>query len=275
MDNYNLAAERASRVVTNTFSTSFSSAITLFDKSIRQDIYNIYGLVRIADEIVDSYAAKGTAAILKDLESEVYDSLTRGFSSNIVVHAFCMTARKFAIDASLIRPFFRSMYVDISAKTFTQEEYDTYIYGSAEVVGLMCLRVFTAGDTKTYDQLKGGASALGSAFQKVNFLRDLSDDYRTRGRYYFPIGSYEHFDEPTKSEIIVDIRNDLGRAEIAIAKLPDNARLATRLAYDYYQTLLLRLEQLPVSTLLEKRVSVSKSTKLRLLISGKLKSYVR
>jgi len=274
MDNYTTSAQRASKVVTETFSTSFSSAITLFSKDIQQDIYNIYGLVRVADEVVDTYQGPEAAQILDELEKEVYATLERGFSANVIVHAFGITARTFAIDQNLIAPFFASMRMDLTTKRFTTKEYQTYIYGSAEVVGLMCLKVFTQGSKTTYQQLAKGASALGAAFQKVNFLRDIKDDYQTRGRYYFPTGSFDTFGESEKTAIIAEIQKDFTVARLAIAKLPDNARFATQLAYDYYRQLLKTLQNTPADQIRDRRIRVSRAIKLRLLIKSRLRSYV-
>lgn len=273
MDTYTQGSNKASKIITQTFSTSFSSAITLFSKSIQQDIYNIYGLVRIADEIVDTYQGREAAEMLNQLEQEVYKTLTRGFSANIIVHAFCVTATKYGIEKSLIKPFFHSMRMDLTKKTFSQDEYKNYIYGSAEVVGLMCLRVFIDGSEGDYDRLKKGASALGSAFQKVNFLRDLKDDYETRGRYYFPIGSFKGFDERIKTKIIKDIQRDFKTALPALKQLPKTARSATELAYTYYGELLKKLEATSAEGIKKRRISVANSTKLKLFLKTKLTSY--
>lgn len=270
MENYSISAQRASEELTKTYSTSFSSAASLFPPTIRQDIYNIYGLVRVADEIVDTYQARGAKEMLNTLEQEVYTTLQNGFSANIIVHAFCLTAKKYGIGKSLIQPFFASMRVDLTQKTFTQSEYRRYIYGSAEVVGLMCLKVFIDGDLSQYQELKEGAAALGAAFQKVNFLRDIKDDHETRGRYYFPIGSYEGFDEETKKEIEDDIGKDFRVALPYITKLPESARAATRLAYDYYLQLLRQISLLSSRGLQQERVSVPTYKKVALLARAKV-----
>ena len=275
MDDYLKSAQLASKVVTQTFSTSFSSAITLFSESIRQDIYNIYGLVRVADEIVDSYQGDEAEDILNQLEQEVYQSIKRGFSANVIVQSFCITANRYSIDKSLIEPFFSSMRMDLTIKTFSKEEYKNYIYGSAEVVGLMCLKVFVDGEDKEFNNLKEGVCALGSAFQKVNFLRDIKDDYNTRGRYYFPVGSFENFSEQIKSSIIDDIEKDFKVAQEAIEKLPKNARFATRLAFDYYNQLLSKLKITPADEIKNTRISVSKTTKLKILMRVKLAKHVQ
>lgn len=272
MTDYDIASEGSSKVVTETFSTSFSSAITLMSKDIRQDIYNIYGLVRIADEIVDTYQGKDAGKLLNDLEADVYATLKIGFSANIIVHAFALTANKYNIGKDLIKPFFHSMRMDLTKKAYTQKEYREYIYGSAEVVGLMCLKVYVGGDQKEYKKLEKGASALGSAFQKVNFLRDVKDDYETRGRFYFPGLKLGDFNDSSKAEIIKDIEKDFKVAKASIAHLPKNSRFATALAYDYYQELLKELKKKSAAELLQRRISVSKATKLKLLAKAKLRA---
>jgi phytoene synthase len=242
MDNYNSAAAASSRAVITNFSTSFGLASKLFTQDIRQDIYNIYGLVRLADEVVDSYRGPDAAACLSDLEHETYHSLSRNFSSNLVVHAFSQTASRFNITEELIRPFFKSMKIDLDPNSYSPKLYEDYIYGSAEVVGLMCLKVFTQGDDGAYERLVPGARALGVAFQKVNFLRDLAADYRELGRYYFPLGSFDGFDEKTKAAIISDIKKDFSTAKPAIEQLPQSV-LHTATMSSCYANLMLRQQQ--------------------------------
>lgn len=270
MDEFTRTAQQTSKLVTENFSTSFSSASTLFSEDIRQDIYNIYGLVRIVDEIVDSYQGSGTKAMLDELEGEVYVAVQRGFSSNLIVHSFVLTSLKYNLDQSLVKAFFKSMRMDISRKSYDEKMYKTYIYGSAEVIGLMCLIVFTKGDKKDYKRLKAGAMALGSAFQKVNFLRDIKDDYETRGRYYFPIGSYDKFSEADKKAIIKDIEYDFGIAKNYIERLPANSQRACRLAFTYYQDLLKKLKQTPAQQIANERIRVGNFAKLVLFSKAKL-----
>lgn len=270
MDNYDKSATLASKIVTETFSSSFSSASKLFSSSIRPDIYNIYGLVRVADEIVDTYQGKQAKQLLNNLEAETHRAVERKFSSNLIVHAFMLTAIKFNITKELIDPFFESMRADLTTKAFTEKSYRTYIYGSAEVVGLMCLKVFCEGNEKLYSQLEPGARSLGSAFQKVNFLRDLQDDYVTRGRYYFPIGTYETFGEADKKLIIDDIDKDFNDAVSALNQLPSNSRKASQAACIYYQALLKKLKSASADKIKSQRLSVRKLTKLALLLKVKL-----
>lgn len=270
MQEYDISAAATNKIVTETFSTSFGSATKLFPKRMRQDIYNIYGLVRIADEIVDSYQGKAVSELLYDLEVETSKAIKRSFSSNLVVHAFAQTANRYGIGAELTEPFFASMRMDITKTTYTQAEYETYIYGSAEVVGLMCLRVFCEGDAAKYEQLAPGAKALGAAFQKVNFLRDIKDDYETRGRYYFPIGSYKTFDEATKQEILADIAKDFATASGATVLLPASAQSAVKMATRYYTVLYKKLERTPAAMLQQKRVRINDAQKLLLRLKMKV-----
>ena len=208
--------------------------------------------------------------MLDDLEAEVYAAEQRGFSSNLIVHSFVLTTRKYNLDQSLVKAFFESMRMDISRKSYDEKMYKTYIYGSAEVIGLMCLSVFTKGDKKNYKRLQDGATALGAAFQKVNFLRDIKDDYETRERYYFPIGSFKNFNEADKDMIIKDIENDFDKANSYIDLLPSNSQRACRLAYTYYQELLKKLKQTPAHQIANQRIRVGTLTKLLFLTKVKL-----
>lgn len=264
MDLYQRVSQDISRIVTERYSTSFSMASRVFSPLVRQDIYNIYGFVRIADEIVDSYSGSDALALLNDLEHQLENDIHRGFSTNPVLQAFVLTANKYAIDSSLIKPFMKSMKMD-AQKKYHPSRYNEYIYGSAEVIGLMCLKVFCQNDSKLYASLESGARSLGSAFQKVNFLRDLADDNNQLGRYYFPIGTYESFDDSIKNEIISDIRHDFAMAEPAIRSLPVTARRAVEASYRYYLRLLLMIERTPAKTLKVERVRIPNWQKLLLL----------
>ena len=261
MDTYNRAAEAAARSVMKQFSTSFGLATRLFGASIRQDIYNIYGLVRIADEIVDSYKGDDSAKLLDALERETKSAVATGYSTNVIVHAYCLTARRYQIKPDLMEAFFVSMRADLKPETYKSSDYEKYIYGSAEVVGLMCLAVFCQGDAALYEHLRPGARALGAAFQKVNFLRDMAADYKELGRYYFPIGSYDNFDEATKKTIIKDISADFITARTAIEQLPASARPAVLAAYRYYLELLNKLTITPATEIKSSRVRVSNGRK--------------
>lgn len=254
-----------SRVLTNNYSTSFGLATRLFGATIRTHIYNVYGLVRLADEIVDTYTGRDAAELLNDLQTETHAAISRGYSTNPVVHAFAGTAKKFGIRASLIDPFFESMRIDLEPKSYKTTDYERYIYGSAQVVGLMCLKVFCQGDAAQYKKLESGAKALGGAFQKVNFLRDIADDYKRLGRYYFPVGSFKDFNEETKLHIVADIDRDFALAHTAILQLPSTARPAVMAAYKYYLRLHNKLRAAPADIIKKQRIRVSNPHKLAVL----------
>jgi len=264
MDTYIAASYDASKLITNRYSTSFGLSIRLFEPSLRPHIYAIYGFVRIADEVVDTYTGSDRLEVLNDLEAHTKSALKTGYSTNPIVQAFIITAKTYNIGPSLITPFFKSMRMDITPKPFNQERYEAYIYGSAEVVGLMCLKVFTADD-KVYQKLEKGASHLGAAYQKVNFLRDIAADADDLGRWYFPIASFKTFDEKAKAAIIRDIEKDLKVASRAIAQLPESSRKAVELSYQYYNQLLKRLKLTPASKLLTTRVRINNLHKIALL----------
>ncbi len=265
MDLYDRTAAAMTRILTRNYSTSFSTASSLFPKSMQPDIYNIYGLVRIADEVVDTYSGTDRAKILDDLERETYDALKRGFSVNPIVQAFVTTAKRHAIGADLIKPFFASMRMDIQPRTYDEQMYETYIYGSAEVVGLMCLRVFCSGNSAEYNNLAVGARRLGAAYQKVNFLRDVAADHKELGRFYFPGKTFDDFDEAFKMNIIKDIEDDFAAALPYIRGLPRTARPAVTASYRYYKALLIRLKRTPAATLKNQRVRVPNHYKAWLL----------
>jgi phytoene synthase len=262
MDLYLACSAATARLFTNRYSTSFGLATRLFDADIRQHIYAIYGLTRVADEIVDSYNGPDAAAMLDELEAETYRSMSRRYSSNPIVHSFQNSAQVCGITPSLLRPFFASMRNDLTAKRFTASEYQQYIHGSAEVVGLMCLKVFCRGDDNQYRRLEAGASALGAAYQKINFLRDMAADQRELGRYYFPIGNFEGFDDAIRDQVVADIDQDLTVAGPAIERLPRGARRAVRASYQYYGLLLSKLRIAPATTLKTKRLRVNNARKL-------------
>lgn len=267
MDQYTETAYRLAQKLTQDYSTSFSSSSRLFSRAVRPHIYAIYGMVRVADEIVDTYQGSDVSEQLNSFEREVFDTIAMEapFSANPIIHAFAHTAQAYGIDRPLIKPFFESMRTDITKTSFNQKEYEAYIYGSAEVIGLMCLKVFCKEDVTTYKKLLPGAKALGSAYQKINFLRDIAADYTERGRWYFPVGSYENFSDTDKSRIEDDIRQDFKAAEQAIATLPVSARRATQLSYRYYQELFSALQKTSAATLKHRRIRVPNTKKLQLL----------
>lgn len=266
MDLYNHTSLDISKLLTKRYSSSFSASSLLFAKSIRPHIYSIYGLVRVADEIVDTYAGSDQDELLDQLEAEVYDSMARGYSSNPLVHSFAKTADIYHIDKSLIHPFFDSMRTDVDPpQTFTDQAYRRYIYGSAEVVGLMCLKVFASGNKDTYNQLQTGASHLGAAYQKVNFLRDVADDYNRLNRTYFPGLDYESFDDQAKRQIEDDIERDFRIALPAIKKLPKSSRKAVLASFQVYYRLLVILRKSSAENLKQQRLRVPTLQKLALI----------
>jgi len=266
MDLYLATAQTSSRLFTNAYSSSFGLASRLFNKSIRPHIYNIYGLTRIADEIVDTYKGADAGKILDELEQETYRAMARCYSTNPIVHAFQATAQQFGIDKTLLQPFFASMRTDLTKRRFSQAEYQRYIHGSAEVVGLMCLRVFCNGNDAQYTQLAEGARRLGAAYQKVNFLRDLAADHNELQRCYFPGVTYEGFDEAAKQAIVADIRADFAVAAPTITDLPAGAKRAVRASYRYYLALLDKLAATPAATIKKRRIRISNARKLSLLV---------
>lgn len=265
MELYNQVSQTSARILTQRYSTSFGLAAKLLAKPIRPHIYNIYGLVRLADEIVDTYGKADAIQLLDALESEVYLAMKRRYSTNIIVHAFALTAVEFGISKKLIKPFFASMRMDAPGSEYKTNNYEAYIHGSAEVVGLMCLRVFCNKDNAQYAQLEAGATALGSAFQKANFLRDLAEDQLELGRYYFPIGTFEAFNEKIKRRIIADIKQDFAVARPAIRNLPASARVAVQAATGLYEELLQRLESTPAVDIRRRRVRVPNGKKLLII----------
>jgi len=276
------AAETAAPVIRR-YSDSFRLATALFPRRARAAIAAIYALVRIADEIVDGTAGEaGLApaeqrARLDELEAETSRAIATGFSANLVVHAFADVARECRIPAEPLRAFFASMRRDLDPVDFDDAEYRGYIHGSAEAVGLMCLRVFLAGRESGAQELavlEAGAARLGAAFQKVNFLRDLGDDRARLGRDYFPgIGGGE-LDETAKASIVADIRGDLEAARQAIPMLPRDCRLAVRVATDIFGQLLRRIERVPAARLGGVRVSVPASVKTAIAMRGALRTWV-
>lgn len=275
MDLYDQVSIETAGIVTKRYSTSFSLACRLFPRDLRNSIYSIYGLVRVADEIVDTYAGPGARKLLDSLEAETEAALELGYSANPIVHAFARTAREFGISPDLTKPFFASMRQDLTKQHYTKAMLDEYIYGSAEVVGLMCLRVFTRGNQAEYERLLPGARSLGAAFQKVNFLRDLGSDEASLGRIYFPQLVDGQLDEVAKSAIEADIAADFEAARKAIILLPPAARPAVQLAYVYYIELFHRIQATSPHNLRTIRVRVSNPVKIWLFVRVALASVFR
>ncbi|MAD97341.1 MAG: phytoene synthase [Flavobacteriaceae bacterium] len=262
-----------SKLVTKKYSTSFSMAVNMLSPSIRSDIYNIYGFVRFADEIVDTFHDYRKQELLEKFEKDYYLAKERGISLNPILNSFQHTVNKYHIDDELVEAFLASMKADLDKKDYlTKAEYETYIYGSADVVGLMCLKVFVNGDTEKFNQLKAPAMRLGSAFQKVNFLRDLKNDMEVLNRSYFPDLNLEELDQRTKDIIVKEIEEDFDVAfKEGILKLPVEAKFGVYIAYRYYRKLLKKLKRVPSKQIMESRVRISNPMKINLLA----RSYVK
>jgi phytoene synthase len=257
---------QSSKLVTQKYSTSFSLAVRLLAPSIRAAIYNIYGFVRLADEIVDSFHDYPKKELFDKFEKDFYESLDFGISLNPILNAFQQTVKEYQIDPEMVDAFMQSMRSDLYKREYeTKEEIDNYIYGSADVVGLMCLKVFVKGDEEKFERLKGFAMKLGSAFQKVNFLRDLKDDYEILNRSYFPNIDLSNLTSIEKNEIIEEIKDDFTEAYKGISQLPIEAKLGVFVAYRYYKRLLLTLENTPSQSIMHKRIRVSDFRKLTIL----------
>ncbi|MCB9256728.1 MAG: phytoene/squalene synthase family protein [Chitinophagales bacterium] len=270
---YKQFAEATSRKITHLYSTSFTLGIKMLDSKFHSHIYNVYGLVRLADEIVDTFHEQDKKVLLEDFERETFMALERGLSTNPIIHAYQLTANKYKIDAALLRAFFKSMKMDLYQIDYNTDNYNEYIYGSAEVVGLMCLRIFTEGDEKKYQELKEGAKALGAAFQKVNFLRDMQSDFEERGRTYFPGVDFINFTKEQKVLIEQDIHRDFEQARQAILALPESSRTGVYLAYKYYLKLFAKIQKAPASAILKTRFRVPDSEKLYVLASTYFRSF--
>ncbi len=272
MDLYTRNALECSEITTKNYSTSFSMGVRLLDPKFRPPIYAIYGFVRFADEIVDTFHDQDKARLLRTFREQTYEAIAGGMSTNPILHSYQWVVNTYHIDKSLIDAFLKSMEMDLEKKTFSLEEYQEYIYGSAEVVGLMCLRVFYAGQDEEYQRLLPAARKLGEAFQKVNFLRDMRSDQKERGRMYFPEVDFESFDQQAKDRIEKEIWEDFQGAFPGIKTLNKDARLGVYLAYRYYLELLKKIKSEPPENLQEYRFSVSNQKKLVLLAKAILRN---
>ena len=274
---YDRVAMEASAVVIRRYSTSFGLASKLLSPAVRQHVENIYALVRLADEVVDGVAAEACLSAdairsqLDTLESETHEAMRCGFSTNLVVHAFALTARETGFGEELSAPFYASMRADLSQTEHTPESFDAYVYGSAEVVGLMCLKAFVVGHRYSAGdeaRLVDGAQHLGAAFQKINFLRDLAADFTALGRSYFPGVDVDSFTEAQKSSIIDDIQNDLDIACATLPLLPSSSRRAVVLAQGLFTELTRRLRETPAPVLVTTRIRVPNPVKMRIAASA-------
>ena len=255
-----------SKLITQRYSTSFTLGIKTLDKKFHLPIYAIYGFVRYADEIVDTFHDKDKQALLDQFRKDTYAAIDAGISLNPVLHAFQLMVNKYQIDKDLIEAFLHSMEMDLDFRIYNDSKYHEYIYGSAEVVGLMCLKVFCEGDQAMYERLREPACKLGAAFQKVNFLRDIKSDYEERGRVYFPGVDFTQFDKSAKMLIEEDIQKDFNDSLIGIERLPSGAKMGVKVAYLYYQKLFDKIKGLPAEVITQQRVRIPNSQKLSLLV---------
>ncbi len=263
---------KTSKMVTRQYSTSFSLGIQFLHKDFHKPIYGIYGFVRFADEIVDTFHDFDKPSLLEEFKHETYSAIERGISLNPVLNSFQEVVNEYGIEKELIATFLKSMEMDLHKKTYSEEGYKEYILGSAEVVGLMCLRVFTENNKSLYENLKPYAMALGSAFQKINFLRDLNADYKGMGRIYFPNANMDELNDQTKAEIEADIEKDFDNGLTGIKMLPKKARLGVYVAYIYYRSLFNKIKKLKASHIMEERIRIPNGQKLALFAGSYLRN---
>ncbi|MCB0517751.1 MAG: phytoene/squalene synthase family protein [Lewinellaceae bacterium] len=268
---YNTTCHECCRLITNRYSTSFSLGIRVFHKKFRAPIYAVYGYVRFADEIVDTFHGYPKAELLERFRQETYLAIEEGISLNPVLNAFQEVVNQYGIERELIDAFLDSMEMDLHHSVYGQDMYDKYIYGSAEVVGLMCLRVFCENDREMFGHLKAPAQSLGAAFQKINFLRDLKSDYDDRGRVYFPGVDFNNFTAEDKERIELEIKKDFDDALLGIKQLPEGARFGVYLAYVYYLNLFKKIRRTAASKVREQRIRVHDGKKIYLLFSSALR----
>lgn len=260
-----------SKMTTRRYSTSFSLGIRFLNKELHKPIYSIYGFVRFADEIVDSFDGFDKERLLADFKKDTYDAIENGISLNPILHSFQWAVNKYKVPLDLIETFMNSMEMDLDKKVYDKDTYEKYILGSAEVVGLMCLKIFVSGDDSEYQKLKMNAMKLGSAFQKINFLRDLNDDFNELGRTYFPGINMNDFNNIVKKEIEADIEKDFRLGYEGILMLPKRARFGVYMAYKYYFKLFKKIKRTKAERILEERVRIPNRKKARILVT----SYVR
>jgi phytoene/squalene synthetase len=272
---FHKVSQECSQVVTKRYSTSFSSAIRLLHKDLRAPIFNIYGFVRFADEIVDTFHSYDKASLLEQFKKETYDAIRLGISLNPILNSFQKTVNEFNIDHQLIDAFFCSMEMDLTRQVYDSDGYYEYIYGSAEVVGLMCLYIFCEGDKEMYTKLKSDARSLGAAFQKVNFLRDVKADYNGLCRTYFPGCDFNNFNYQQKNQIEKDIQNDFKQAYRGILQLPLKARFGVYVAYKYYMSLFKKIKRTQPARILESRIRIPAYRKAMIVVRAGVKNQLR
>lgn len=275
VDLFHKVSYDCSKAVTLNYSTSFSSAIKLLHADLRTPIFNIYGFVRLADEIVDTFHQYDKSMLLEQCKEQTFDAIEKGISLNPVLNAFQRTVNEFGIDNELIHAFFRSMESDLTANVYDRQGYEEYIYGSAEVVGLMCLYIFCEGDKGMYQKLESAARALGAAFQKVNFLRDIKSDFADLSRMYFPGCNFHNFTLSDKLQIEKDIEQDFRDAYFGIIKLPIKARFGVYVAYKYYYSLFKKIKSTEPAHILNKRIRIANYHKAYIVLRASVKNRLR
>jgi 15-cis-phytoene synthase len=272
MSLFHKVSQDCSKVTTESYSTSFSSAIRLLHTDLQKPIYNIYGLVRFADEIVDTFHDYDKQSLLKEFKQDTYKAISQQISLNPILHSFQMTVNQYNIDLDLVEAFFCSMDMDLNNCCYDEDRYKEYIYGSAEVVGLMCLYVFCEGDRTLYNKLKPSAQSLGAAFQKVNFIRDVKADYQQLNRTYFPGVDFANFDNRAKVEIEEDIANDFRQAYEGIRQLPWKARFGVYVAYKYYLSLFRRIKKVQPCRIMQERIRIPNYSKALIVMRAGVKN---
>ena len=272
MELFHQLSQQCSKATTEKYSTSFSSAIKLLHSDLRVPVFNIYGFVRFADEIVDTFHQHDKTILLAEFKTETYAAIERGISLNPILHSFQLTVNKYRIAPVLIEAFFHSMEMDLTKATYTCEGYKEYIYGSAEVVGLMCLYIFCEGNKEMYSQLKPSAQSLGAAFQKVNFLRDVKADYQQLSRTYFPGVDFSNFTPHMKKQIENDIAADFTNAYEGILQLPVKARFGVYVAYKYYLSLFKKIKKSNAESILEQRIRIPSYGKVFILAKASVRA---
>ncbi len=275
MDVFDKVSSDCSMITTKRYSTSFSSAISLLHKDLQTPIYHIYGFVRFADEIVDTFHVHDKVVLLAEFKKETYQAFERKISLNPILHSFQRVVNEYQIDHALVDAFFKSMEFDLTKQSYDAEGYKEYIYGSAEVVGLMCLYVFCKGDEQKYLQLKPAAQSLGSAFQKINFLRDIKADSQQLQRVYFPGVDFNAFTESDKTAIEKDIYQDFLDGYHGILQLPNAAAFGVYVAYQYYWRLFVNIKRTPAKVLIDKRIRVSDFTKMGIIVMSWIRHRLR
>ncbi|MES2795034.1 MAG: phytoene/squalene synthase family protein [Bacteroidota bacterium] len=268
---FNRSSQLCSKLITETYSTSFTLGIRTLHRKLHTPIYSIYGFVRLGDEIVDTFHDFDKKTLFERFERDTFLAIEEKISTNPILHAFQLVVNEYNINLEYIHAFLESMKMDLEISDYSSDKYEEYIYGSAEVVGLMCLKVFCGGNEQKFSELEEGAKRLGSAFQKVNFLRDIKSDYFDRGRMYFPNVIYQNFSSQEKENIEIDIENDFKLAYEAITNLPEEAKFGVLLAFNYYECLFEKIKKASVPTIQNKRIRVPNFQKITLLTGSILK----